>query len=974
MDKDPSFSGVHERRKKSTEKFRGGKGKSRRNPKNEGNIMRAEVQRYKDREKSMQNEDSSTVSSRRVTIRQGIYAHGCSSGAVRREVGLSRETKARAEANLSRILELASHGPCDKVTNDSTLVTVSPHRSFLKKKPASNSSTHNEVVSPGIRKEENASNVRLSSPGTDSVKAVSSSQSKRHKTSHDKHQTDLPTVTTRETTRKELSRERRTNEEESQNMKHPEKPETKENVCSPEKKRMWHESAAAAVRASLEEKSNIFGKAKKYHYMVLEEIQNKFEECAEYRTALSASLDSSLDIQEVKKGRMCSVTKTSETDDQNRGQVDMQVLNTMRTPPSTEYLKRNQELELPHQHKELALNETMCPGTTIINPRALLRRYEKKLEEGNTHKHSSERTGLPGVGYQSECVHDSKDVPLETEDVSTSKSKTNTITRRGTRKLYPVDAKADTTQEILSSIYHAKKIDHPNMQGNDTPTSNSGYHYECPKTVVVDALNYLERCEHNSSNHQRMASSQSTNKRLLDYSFRKGNIPQREADIDPLMTAHSSLDSVFDDSIRSKTDFIHKGKHPVRRKGNRESSHSFYSERNGNQNKDGTSCSLRRSRQGVRDVAYGRPEPLVANTREEGYKLITENPFSLHPQSRSKSPRGSLPSSGFTVSNSSVPALPSDYKSFPLAHHSVSRGHSSHPLIDSSSTTEPAHNRLDDLDKPQYCARDQIFCSLSQGDDLPLPLMNPHTAHNIQHAVTSNEGTFPVCSSEKRLAWQKRLQALPYVSPNPPSLTDHPTKAPLTRHVGCSSRQSNTSEQSKAQMCQPYLRSSCIMGQNSYSLSSLPEERLHSQYPRFPESLQKDQVLNSDTERTQHRDTLPRPHQYQKSNVYSSVGVPQSYNCCCSSYSGTRTPNQNPHDAFRSRSCHFHPYRQVPESYVQVKDWVDATSNVDDQLSQIHHPCAHGRLQVAENSSSAMPTSFDIKCSSEPWHYIHKHC
>ncbi|XP_068218679.1 uncharacterized protein [Palaemon carinicauda] len=54
-------------------------------------VMRAEVQKYKDREK-----------------RQGIYAFGCTSGNVKRDFGLSKGAQARAEANLTRILELAS--------------------------------------------------------------------------------------------------------------------------------------------------------------------------------------------------------------------------------------------------------------------------------------------------------------------------------------------------------------------------------------------------------------------------------------------------------------------------------------------------------------------------------------------------------------------------------------------------------------------------------------------------------------------------------------------------------------------------------------------------------------------------------------------------------------------------------------------------------------------------------------------------
>ncbi|KAK4323486.1 hypothetical protein Pmani_005801 [Petrolisthes manimaculis] len=129
---------AHQRRRKAAENARRENKKSKRSSKKEGDIMRTEVRRYKEAEKVRSNLDLNKGS---------------------RCIGMNEETKARAEANLTRILALASHQQSfhhvsDPLTasqevphhssNTANATTVSPCRFFLPRKSHGKSSTESD--------------------------------------------------------------------------------------------------------------------------------------------------------------------------------------------------------------------------------------------------------------------------------------------------------------------------------------------------------------------------------------------------------------------------------------------------------------------------------------------------------------------------------------------------------------------------------------------------------------------------------------------------------------------------------------------------------------------------------------------------------------------------------------------------------------------------------------------------------------
>nr|XP_027216862.1 uncharacterized protein LOC113809451 [Penaeus vannamei] len=95
--------------------------------------MQAEVKCYKDKNMTVQDQDGSSVTRNRLTIYQGIYGHGCSSGAVCREIGFTKEGKARAEADLCRIIDLARNGSVSNQSRRLLTTEVTPQRSFAVK-------------------------------------------------------------------------------------------------------------------------------------------------------------------------------------------------------------------------------------------------------------------------------------------------------------------------------------------------------------------------------------------------------------------------------------------------------------------------------------------------------------------------------------------------------------------------------------------------------------------------------------------------------------------------------------------------------------------------------------------------------------------------------------------------------------------------------------------------------------------------
>ncbi|XP_037804098.1 uncharacterized protein LOC119598539 [Penaeus monodon] len=109
------------------------KWKKKSNRKDDKSMMQAEVKYYKDKDMTVQDQDGSSVTRNRLTIYQGIYGHGCASGAVCREIGFTKEGKARAEADLCRIIDLARNGSVINQSRRMSTTEVTPQRSFAVK-------------------------------------------------------------------------------------------------------------------------------------------------------------------------------------------------------------------------------------------------------------------------------------------------------------------------------------------------------------------------------------------------------------------------------------------------------------------------------------------------------------------------------------------------------------------------------------------------------------------------------------------------------------------------------------------------------------------------------------------------------------------------------------------------------------------------------------------------------------------------
>ncbi|KAK8751593.1 hypothetical protein OTU49_009346, partial [Cherax quadricarinatus] len=232
-------------------------------------------------------------------IHQGIYSHGCSSGTVHREIGLNKETKARAEANLSRILELASYASLEKQASKASLTTHSPHRSFLTKKVKNLSSSPKQNVgaSPGKRKAD-ISPLRLSSSESDDIYDSISSQPKKHEADNSCQKTEgltnvaSPTEMEKESKTKELNHQR-SKKSKTAHKKCSDRLETKEND-SPEIKQRLFESLTAAIKDSLEEKAKLLTGTRDLRLEIFKKIHEKYDECAEDRISYEGTGSSSL--------------------------------------------------------------------------------------------------------------------------------------------------------------------------------------------------------------------------------------------------------------------------------------------------------------------------------------------------------------------------------------------------------------------------------------------------------------------------------------------------------------------------------------------------------------------------------------------------------------------------------------------------------------------------------------------------------
>ncbi|XP_066973741.1 DNA ligase 1-like isoform X2 [Macrobrachium rosenbergii] len=416
----------------------------RRIKKNEGSVMRAEVQRYKDRER-----------------RQGIYAHGCTSGTVKRDFGLSKESQARAEANLSRILELASNSNGDNPP-----------------KHASSSSLKDEY---GDRVNERSQNLK-ESPMKNNEKSLVEDKSGSLK---------KETIGSKES--ESTSSEKKTEEDEREEIL---------------------KQLADAVASGIDSKTRLIGSSSskrgrlKETFAALMSLPNESTKTGNYGVSTK--------LQKIKQLR-ASEQKVKQWSEKHFS--SSQPNEALRTPVLQEVLQIPVENSSGVQGKKgvgisqsldstkcnlatkrkrksacvLATSPTVssvpCPGTTIINPRALLLRYEEKLERSRTSASVSSST-THGFNREKVCGSDVRDLPCK---ISENKKLNCGNKNRKSKSSEKGDFKVDKTSD--SKVHNIGR----SQQELDTAACSS----KCIKSVIVNPLDYLKIYEKQAGNDYR---------------------------------------------------------------------------------------------------------------------------------------------------------------------------------------------------------------------------------------------------------------------------------------------------------------------------------------------------------------------------------------------------------------------------------------------------------------------------------------
>ncbi|KAK3877698.1 hypothetical protein Pcinc_017604 [Petrolisthes cinctipes] len=431
---------AHQRRRKAAENARKENKKSphkpnpqsKRSSKKEGDIMRAEVRRYKEAEK-VQHFIPESESRRGNCFVQ--YQND--------SIGMNEETKARAEANLTRILALASHQQSFHHVSDplpashevphhsintANATTVSPCRFFLPRKSHGKSSTESDENHPKKQQADSKSNIIISSSDKEKSRPLTKKASS-HKTSNEKKVDSSPscdhvgepsksrnyevcdTRNTEQNTKTCSSKSKLKNKSNKpgtsptlQARKSTSGLPSREGVISPNsdlhkqviaaKSKMNHPtveldsfaSTAAAVKATLTSKSTLF------EIQMEDMLRETLHILAQaHKESKCVSSTGSIDV----------ITNTCNTgldrDDKRQDQCkEKNDNNIFETPSSLDYLRHMED----RKEVKSTVNTTICPGTTIISPKALLLRYEDKL-----HKAVNSRglTKSPGRSGKSHC-------------------------------------------------------------------------------------------------------------------------------------------------------------------------------------------------------------------------------------------------------------------------------------------------------------------------------------------------------------------------------------------------------------------------------------------------------------------------------------------------------------------------------------------------------------------------------------------
>ncbi|XP_064090342.1 uncharacterized protein LOC135204194 isoform X2 [Macrobrachium nipponense] len=392
----------------------------------------------------MESEENPLVSKSRLT-RQGIYTHGCTSGSVKRDFGLSKESQARAEANLSRILELASNSNGDNPPK---------HASSL-------SSLKDDFVD---RENENSQNLK-ESPVKNNGKSLVEDKSGPLKKGN---------IGSKES--ESTSSEKKTEEDEQEELLKQLADAVVSGIDgktrlisgSSSKRGQLKETLAALKSLPMEStKTGNYGVSMKLQKIKqLRASEKKVKQWSEKHFSSSQSNEA---LSTPVSQEALQITVKNSCDVQRKKVVGIsQSLDSTKCNSATKRKRKSACVLVANP----TVSSIPCPGTTIINPRALLLRYEEKLERSRTSAPVSLST-TRGFNKEKVCGSDVGDPSCKTSENKElncgNKDRTCKSSEKG-------DFKVDKSQ-----------------------TSSS----KCIKSVIINPLDYLKIYEKQSGNDNR---------------------------------------------------------------------------------------------------------------------------------------------------------------------------------------------------------------------------------------------------------------------------------------------------------------------------------------------------------------------------------------------------------------------------------------------------------------------------------------
>nr|XP_027208514.1 uncharacterized protein LOC113802185 isoform X1 [Penaeus vannamei] len=259
-------------------------------------------------------------------------------------------------------------------------------------------------------------------------------------------------------------------------------------VSTAEEEEMQCEILTEAIMESLDEAAKKLGRVRKLNVAVVKKMHSIWRYTLEEgRQSHPPSVISAAFSKLVERHHM-----------NGKGKVDPKPKNkckkadegSLRTPTSRDYLqaKHTSDIRLPQtsaiESKEHSvLDVTLNTEKTIISPRALLKQYENKLDLTNSDK-LKDSMHISGTG----------EISLEQENINKDRMECSGFAQAKEHK--DVSANLETITDITSQC-HAKG------RGIRTPKFHRAMSASCPKTVVVNPINFLQRYEEQSKEQPR---------------------------------------------------------------------------------------------------------------------------------------------------------------------------------------------------------------------------------------------------------------------------------------------------------------------------------------------------------------------------------------------------------------------------------------------------------------------------------------